>query len=131
MTDKVAELVDPTNNTSIDPKHASVSLPAASFDVDDLQKHLEKAVTAKPEKRIDVIDQALRAAAADERQLDQREAAAQDGFRFIEVKNEQLSALKGEDVIERIPAFDPKLADQVNKDPAANQPAPPATATKE
>ncbi len=122
-------LVDEDGRNSLDPKHAPVSLPPGSFDIDDLKAGLEKAVKAKkPEDRDGLVQDAILAAAAEGTDLSARDPSAMVGFRMVEVESKI-----GDTVVkERTQVFDPELAAEAEAKAAevavqANPPVVPAT----
>lgn len=91
MTEKeLNELVDGETRTSRDPKHAPLSLPAGSFDVDALKAATNKAVTGAAAKRDEAIDKAIKDAAAETTNLDSVDTAAQAGYEQVEIENKAL-----------------------------------------
>jgi hypothetical protein len=112
MTEK--SLTDETGRNSADPKHAPVSLPAGSYDVDKLDKGLGQVVKAKPEERDGVIHDVLTEAFAGET-LDRGDPALAPGFKRVEVAHPELDGVKENAVV-----FDEKL-DEKERERAAGE----------
>jgi hypothetical protein len=89
-TKETADLVDETGRNSLDPKHAPQSLPAASFDVEALNKGFNAAVRGAEAKRDDAFAAAIVEAAIDKSQLEAVDPAAQPGYELVDVKHDEL-----------------------------------------
>ena len=116
MNAKTEKLYDERTKASLDPKHAPVSLPPGSFDIEKLQSGLDAAVKGKAEDRDEKVDKAVRAAASD-LTLESLDAdkSAMPGFVDAEVKHPEIDGLT-----ETTKVFDAKAAAKAE---AAAEPA--------
>lgn len=116
MNAKTEKLIDERTKTSLDPRHAPVSLPPGSFDIDALQKGLEGAVKAKPDERDEKVTDAVRKAASEETiaSLDS-DPATMAGFKTVDVEHPEIDGL-----VETTKVFDAKAAAKLA---AADEPA--------
>lgn len=111
MSSAKKDLVDETGTKSLDPKHAPISLPARSFDIDELQKGFEKVVDGKAEKRTDLIHAALTKAVTGD--LEAADNTLMPGYERVEIENRVTGN------VETTVVFNEKLAEEVKAETAA------------
>lgn len=123
MADKAPETTEAS-----DPKHAPVSVPAGSYEFEDLMKAMEDTNAGKPTESIEDREErrmkAFTKVEANELAHATADRALPPGHKLVEAPHPEIEGL-----VEQTYVYDPKLAAKQEKEAEAATPAAPQSAT--